>query len=116
MYYNLYMMRLYWDAATERYIRNRAKRYPGAIGVTPEQAREVLDDIDLVALEPDPKSHIGASRFIGYSPDAKRVLTIIAWRDRDGDLHLVNAWRATGADLRLYSLKEDKEDFDGQDG
>lgn len=50
----------------------------------------------------DPKSRIGASRFIGYSPSAGRVLTVIAYRDLDGDVHGVNAWPATGADLKLY--------------
>ncbi len=45
---------------------------------------------------------MGASRFIGYSPAAGRVLTVIAFRDGDGDLHGINAWPATGADLKLY--------------
>lgn len=45
---------------------------------------------------------VGASRFIGYSPTAGRVLTVIAFRDDDGDLHGINAWPATGADLKLY--------------
>ncbi|GAA1373239.1 hypothetical protein GCM10009638_06810 [Luteococcus sanguinis] len=72
------------------------------MSVEPEWAQEVLDDPDLAALEPDPKSRMGASRFIGRSPAAGRVLTVIAFRDGDGDLHLINAWPATGADLRLY--------------
>ncbi|MFB9259258.1 transposase [Dietzia aerolata] len=68
----------------------------------PEWAGEVMDDDELLALEPDPKSRMGASRFIGYSPTAGRVLTVIAFRDDDGDLHGINAWPATGADLKLY--------------
>lgn len=61
-----------------------------------------MADIDLVAFEPDPKSRIGASRLIGYSASAHRVLMVIPYRDLDSDLHGVNAWPATGADLRIY--------------
>lgn len=32
---------------------------------------------------------------------AGRVLVVIAYRDLDGDLHGVNAWPATGADLKI---------------
>lgn len=28
--------------------------------------------------------------------------SVIAFRDADGDLHGINAWPATGADLRIY--------------
>lgn len=55
-----------------------------------------------MAFEPDPKSRMGASRFIGFSADAQRVLVVIAFRDADGDLHGINAWPATGADLKFY--------------
>ncbi len=61
-----------------------------------------MADTDLVALEPDPKSRIGASRFIGHSASAGRVLVVIAYRDLDNDLHGVNAWPATGTDLQVY--------------
>lgn len=54
---------------------------------------------------------MGASRFIGHSPSAGRVLVVIAYRDVDGELHGVNAWPATGADLQIY--QEGLED--GQD-
>lgn len=91
-----------WATAEVVYIRSRPQRYPGGMGVEPEWADEVMDDDDLLALEPDPKSRMGASRFIGYSPAAGRVLTVIAYRDGDGDLHGINAWPATGADLKLY--------------
>lgn len=53
-------------------------------------------------LEPDPKSRVGAARFIGLSNGAGRVLVVIAYRDLDGDLHGVNAWPAIGADLKIY--------------
>lgn len=56
----------------------------------------------MVAFEPDPKSRIGASRFIGWSPTAARVPVLIAYRDLDGDLHGLNAWPASGADLAVY--------------
>jgi hypothetical protein len=39
------------------------------------------------------------------------VLVVIAHRDRDGDLHGINAWPATGMDLKLYTEGND----DGQD-
>ncbi|HZK04608.1 MAG TPA: hypothetical protein VFC82_02020 [Actinomycetaceae bacterium] len=65
-------------------------------------SQEALDDLDLVAFEPDPKSRMGASRFIGRSAGAGRVLVVIAFRDADGDLHGINAWPATGADLTFY--------------
>ena len=70
-----------------------------------------MSDPDLAALEPDPKSRMRAARFIGYSPSVVRVLVVIAYRDLDGDLHGVNAWPATGADLKLYEEGRD----DGQD-
>lgn len=65
----------------------------------------------MAALEPDPKSRMGASRFIGLSPSAGRVLVVIAYRDERGALHLVNAWPATGNDVKLYELEVD----DGQE-
>lgn len=93
---------LQWDSDSAAYIRNRGDRYPSANGVEPIWTQEVMSDVDLLAFEPDPKSRMGASRFIGWSPTAKRVLVVIAYRDIDGDLHGVNAWPATGADLLIY--------------
>lgn len=93
---------LSWDDASAAYIRARGERYVGGSGIEPEWAQQVLDDVDLVSFEPDPKSRMGASRFIGFSADAQRVLVVIAFRDADGDLHGINAWPATGADLRFY--------------
>lgn len=93
---------IWWSDAEADYIRSRPQRYPGGMGVEPEWASEVMDDDELLALEPDPKSRMGASRFIGFSVSVGRVLTVIAYRDADGDLHGINAWPATGADLKLY--------------
>ena len=67
----------------------------------------VMADVDLLALEPDPKSRMGAARFIGHGRSAGRVIVVIAYRD----LHGVNAWPATGADLEMYEQGDD----DGQD-
>ncbi len=93
---------LSWDGESAGYIRGRGDRYPGGLGIEPEWAQQVMHDVDLVAFEPDPKSRMGASRFIGFSADSGRVLVVIAFRDADGDLHGINAWPATGADPRFY--------------
>ena len=102
---------LIWDDESATYIRLRQNRDPGAIGIQPAWTQEVMADADLAALEPDPKSRMGASRFVGYSPTAGRVLVVIAFRDTDGDLHGINAWPASGADLKIYR----KEATNGQD-
>ena len=86
---------LQWDADSAAYIRARGDRYPGGTGV-----------------EPDPKSRMGASRFIGWSPLAGRVLVVIAYRDVDGDLHGINAWPASGVDLRIYEGGPDDGEHD----
>ena len=93
---------LIWDAESAAYIRSRPERYPGGQAIEPEWTQEALDDVNLIAFEPDPKSRMGASRFIGRSAGAGRVLVVIAFRDADGDLHGINAWPATGADLTFY--------------
>ena len=54
---------------------------------------EVLADERLVELSPYPTSRVGAAGFIGRSDAARRVLVVIAYRDLDGDLHGMNAWR-----------------------
>ena len=102
---------LIWSAEAAAYIASRSSRYPDGLDLAPEWTQEVMSDPDLAALEPDPKSRMVAARFIGYSPGAVRVLVVIAYRDLDGDLHGVNAWPATGADLKLYEIGRD----DGQD-
>ncbi|HIW30405.1 MAG TPA: hypothetical protein H9987_10425 [Candidatus Luteococcus avicola] len=77
---------LNWDVDAADYVRARPERYPGGMPIEPQWAQEVLDDPDLAALESDPKSRMGASRFIGTSASAGRILTVIAFRDEDGDL------------------------------
>ena len=100
-----------WDEVSAAYIRSRSKRYPNGMDIEPEWTEEVMADVDLVALEPDPKSRMGASRFIGHSASAGRVLVVIGHRDSEDDLHGINAWPATGIDLRLYTEGID----DGED-
>lgn len=98
---------LNWDAESEAYIRTRSARYRDGLDIEPVWTQEVLIDADMVAFEPDPKSRVGAARFVGRSSSAGRVLVVIAYRD----LHGVNAWPASGADLKFY-----EEGFDhGQD-
>jgi len=93
---------LNWDAESEAYIRSRSSRYRDGLDIEPAWTQEVLGDVDMVAFEPDPKSRVGAARFVGRSRSAGRVLVVIAYRDLEGDLHGVNAWPATGADLKFY--------------
>lgn len=71
--------------------------------------QEVMTDTELIALEPDPTSRIGVSRFIGHAPSAGRALVVIAYRDLDNDLHGVNASPVTGLDMLIY--EEGTEDF-----
>jgi hypothetical protein len=93
---------LRWAAEDAGYIRSRSRRYPGAVDIEPEWAQEAMDDPELVAFEPDPKSRIGAARFIGESTSSG-LIVVIAYRDLDGILHGVNAWPATGADRNVYT-------------
>ena len=93
------------------YVRSRGARYPDGLDIEPQWTQEVMADVNILALEPDPKSRMGASRFIGHSRSAGRVLVVIAYRDLDGDLHGINAWPATAADLKLDGQGDD----DGHD-
>jgi hypothetical protein len=102
--------RVHWAAEDEHYIRTRSERYPGALDVDPLWTQEAMDDPELVAFEPDPKSRVGAARFIGESPSIGLLIVVIAYRDLDGTLHGVNAWPATGADRDVY----EGGDEDGQ--
>lgn len=98
---------LTWDAESILYITTRSHRYTHGLDILPGWTLEVMTDPDLVAFEPDPKSRMGAARFIGYSLSAKRALVVIAYRDLDGDLHGINAWPATGTDLTYYLEGQD---------
>lgn len=63
----------------DRYGRGGLKRYPGSAGIEPDRPQQVIDDVDLAALHPDPKSRMGTSRFFGLSDDAGRVLVVNAF-------------------------------------
>jgi hypothetical protein len=66
------------DCSVEQaiYIRTRSERYPAATNIEPAWTQEVMDDPDLIAFEPDPKSRVGASRFIGESAAAGTALVV----------------------------------------
>ena len=65
-------------------------------------AVEALNDPDVVAFIPDPKSRSGKSnRFIGFSPSAGRVLVVIVV-DHDGGQYGANCWPASPTDQRIY--------------
>ncbi len=89
-----------WDSTAIAYIRSRGDRYPDGVGVDPQWTQEVMADVDLLALEPDPKSRMGASRFIGRSRSAGRALVVMAYRDLGGDLRGIHAWPVTRSDPR----------------
>ena len=57
-----------WDPDAVAYVRSRGARYPDGVGIEPQWTQEVMADVNLLALEPDPKSRMGASRFIGGVP------------------------------------------------
>ena len=69
---------LNWDAESEAYIRSRSSRYRDGLDIELAWTQEVLGDVDMVAFEPDPKSRVGAARFVGRSRSAGRVLVVIA--------------------------------------
>jgi hypothetical protein len=91
--------KLWWDDEDAAHIRSRSIRYPGAIDIEPDWTLEVVDDPHHVLRTPDPKSRVGYTRIIGYSPSAGFVLTVIIDpQDSSG----VTAWKARGVDLRDY--------------
>lgn len=105
------MMKLWWADEEADYLRSRSARYRGALDLEPEWTQEVMADDYLVEVSPYPASRVGASGFIGYSPSARRVLVVIAYRDLDGELHGMNAWPASGRDLATYgkTMSDDEE-------
>lgn len=91
--------KLWWDDEDAAHISSRSVRYPGAIDIEPDWTLEAFDDPHHVLRTPDPKSRVGYTRIIGYSPSAGFVLTVII-DPEDGSG--VTAWKARGADLRDY--------------
>ncbi|MCA2312568.1 transposase [Mycobacterium intracellulare subsp. chimaera] len=69
---------------------------------TVAMAAEALDDPDVVAFIPDPKSRSGkSSRFIGYSLTAGRLVVVIVV-EHQGQHYGANCWRANSTDQRTY--------------
>ncbi len=62
------------------HVRSRGDPYPDGLDIDPEWTQGIMADVNLLALEPDPKSRMGASRFSGRSRAAGRVLPVIALR------------------------------------
>ncbi len=50
------------------YVRSRGDRYPDGLNIEPQWTQEVMADVNLLALEPDPKSHM-APRGSSAAPD-----------------------------------------------
>lgn len=68
---------------------------------------EAAADPRRITRDPDPKSHWGDIRVIGYSPAAGFVITVIVDHvDHSG----INAWKTSGADLRAYRAALGRED------
>ncbi|MGH3772939.1 MAG: hypothetical protein ACRDRW_16360 [Pseudonocardiaceae bacterium] len=93
------MAGLWWDDEDADCIRHRSERYPGALNIEPEWTWEAAADPRVIVRDPDPKSHTGAIRLIGYSPGAGFVLMVIV---DSVDWAGITAWKARGADLRNY--------------
>jgi hypothetical protein len=90
---------LWWTEEDAQYIRERRKRYPGAQDIQPEWPLEAAADEWRIVRNPDPKSHTGAIRLIGYSLGAGCVLTVIIDPvNRAG----ITAWKTREVDLRNY--------------
>lgn len=91
--------KLWWDDEDAAHIRSRCARYPGADNIEPDWTLEAAADPHRVVHDPDPKSRVGYTRVIGYSPRAGFVLTVIVDPE---DWSGVTAWKTRGTDLREY--------------
>lgn len=90
---------LWWDGEDAEYIRRRGERYSGARGIEPKWTLEAAADSARIIRDPDPKSHVGAIRLIGYSHSAGFVITIIV---DPVNYSGITAWKTSGSDLRKY--------------
>ena len=96
-----------WGDACGDYIRTRSCRYPGATDIEAAWTLEAAADPRRITRDPDPKSHWGDIRIVGYSPAAGFVITVIIDHvDHSG----INAWKTSGADLRAYRAAAEGED------
>lgn len=94
---------LWWRPQDAHYIRDRARRYPGATGIEPDWTLEAAMDPRGIIRDPDPTSRNHAIRLIGYSAAAGFVITVII---TPSDHAGVTAWKTSGADLRAYDGQE----------
>lgn len=90
---------LWWDDEDAAHIRSRSTRYPEATDIEPAWTVEAAADPQRVVRDPDPRSRVGYTRVVGYSPGAGFVLTIIVDPE---DFSGVTAWKTRGSDLRDY--------------
>ncbi|WP_461143057.1 hypothetical protein [Salinifilum aidingensis] len=91
---------LWWDEEDAAHIRHRSLRYPGALDLEPEWTQEAAADPDRLVFAPDPRSRVGYTRVVGFSPGADCVLTIIVDPEDDSG---VTAWKTRGRELREYT-------------
>ena len=97
-----------WTQARVEHIGTRSDRYRDAIDIEVEWTDEAVADPRAVVSDPDPKSHTGAVRIVGYSPAAGFVVTVIVARI-DDELWGVTAWRTTGSERRGYQEAHDDD-------
>jgi hypothetical protein len=102
--------RIDWTHRGE-YIRTRSGRKgTDEFDVEPEWATEAaLDRRRLVGRDPASKSGQGL-RLVGFSPGARRVLTVIMiskTHPPDGDWWGVNAWASNRTEIRRYEWEGD---------
>lgn len=90
---------MWWDDEDAEHIRSRSSRYPGAIDIEPAWTLEAAADPSALVTAPDPRSHRGYTRVVGYSTSAGFVLTVIVDPDDNSG---VTAWKARGSNLRDY--------------
>lgn len=99
--------RIEWTDEAAAHVRTRSERYPGAFDIDPDWTTEAINDPDRLVDEPDPNSaHANSVRTVGYSPGAHTVITVVALRRRDGVQQGASAWKATGAPLRQYRVRQ----------
>lgn len=92
-------MHIWWDEIGSAHLRERPLRHLGGKALKPEWAIAAARDPSAVTLVPDPASHTGAARLVGYCLPIDRVLVVI-YDSETGRGY--TAWPATGADLRRY--------------
>jgi hypothetical protein len=72
-----------WTPSRATHIGTRSSRYPGAADIAVSWAAEAAVDPAALVADPDPRSHTGAIRIVGFSPSAGFVITVISRRIDD---------------------------------